>query len=273
MDVHEAMRAAAAAGYRFVEPFVHTPLVRKINSHLSIAANSPYHHIDTSTADAAWLDGQRRDLGLRFSAVDAHCSLLLPQIAVPYLRGAVEFAAATECGIVISDEGPVDLSWMDLGKALDVMCFALEPVLRTARSHAVLFAVELHNELTARPEHLMKLLDRFAPDELGVNFDTGNAFLAGNDPAEYLQLVASRVVHVHLKDIPQTLVHQRGRVTGTRVGVAAGEGVIDVAAILRVLADNGYEGVVSVECDTCEQAARSLPYLQSLIHGGSQGTV
>ena len=65
-----------------------------------------------------------------------------------------------------------------------------------------------------------------------MNFDTGNSFLAGNDPVEYVRLVASRVVHVHVKDIPASQLPERGKVTGTRVGVAVGEGVVDLRGVL-----------------------------------------
>jgi sugar phosphate isomerase/epimerase len=163
----------------------------------------------------------------------------------------------------MSDEGPVP-DWMPLDRAFDVMCLSLETVLADAQSRRVGFALELHNALTTRPQYLTKLLERFGPAELGVNFDTGNSFLAGNDPVHYLGAVAKRVVHVHIKDIPRSLLAQRGKLTGTRVGVAAGEGVVDVPGIVRLLAAVGYRGALSVECDTLEQARQSRVYLESL---------
>ena len=77
---------------------------------------------------------------------------------------------------------------------------------------------------------------------MGVNFDTGNSFLAGNDPVEYLRGVAGRVVHVHVKDIPAAQLPDRGKITGTRVGVAVGDGVVDLAGIVGVLAAVRYRG-------------------------------
>jgi sugar phosphate isomerase/epimerase len=192
---------------------------------------------------------------------------MLPQIGVAYLEAAIDFAAEAGCPIVMSDEGPLSMDWMDVDKAFDVMCFGLEPVMSHARARGVMYAMELHNALTARSDCLVKLLDRFGPDELGVNFDTGNCFLAGNDPVEYLRQVAHRVVHVHIKDIPESQLHQRGHVTGTRVGVAAGDGVVDLPGIVEVLHTAGFDGVTSVECDTLDQARRSLPYMQGLIDG------
>jgi sugar phosphate isomerase/epimerase len=44
--------------------------------------------------------------------------------------------------------------------------------------------------------------------------------------------------------------------------VAVGEGVVDVRGIMAALAEVGYDGVWSVECDTLAQARASHPVLQ-----------
>jgi sugar phosphate isomerase/epimerase len=263
-DLEEAFARAAEAGYRFVEPYVYTDVSLTINSHLAIESVSPYHHVRCGVTDPGHIVQLQRDHGVEISALDAHASLLLPQIGVPYLRGAIEFAAAVGCPVVMSDEGPVPSEWMSLDQGFDLMCLSLEAIIPHAQSRGVRYAVELHNALTARPDMLQRLLARFGPDELGVNFDTGNSYLAGNDPVEYLRAVADRVIHVHVKDIPASQRHLRGKLTGTRVGVAAGDGEIDLPGIVRVLHDAGYQGVLSVECDTLAQARRSLDYLNRL---------
>jgi sugar phosphate isomerase/epimerase len=206
-----------------------------------------------------------QELGLKFSAFDAHCTLLMPAVGIPYVAKAIDLAAELECPIVMSDEGPVPHEWMELDRAFDLMCLSIEQIVQHAATRRVRFAIELHNALTTRSRYLEKLLDRFGPEELGVNFDTGNSFLAGNDPVEMLELIAARVLHVHIKDIAEKDVPLRGTVTGTRVGVAAGDGVVDLAGVLAVLADGGYEGVLSIECDNLEQAIRSRQFLQNLI--------
>jgi len=265
LSLDEAMSRAAEAGYRFVEPYVYSPISVPINSHLVVQTVTPYHHVDAATVDVPRLNRLRSDLGLRFSALDAHTTLLLPQVGVPYVRRAIELAAEVECPVVMSDEGPVPEDWMHLESGMDILCVSLDAIVPHALSYGVRFAIELHNALTARPDMLAKLLARFGPEDLGVNFDTGNSFLAGNDPVAYLRGIASRVVHVHIKDIPVSQVRDRGKVTGTRVGVAAGDGVVDLPGIVGVLADSGYHGVLSVECDTLAQAGKSLCYLQHLL--------
>lgn len=59
---------------------------------------------------------------------------------------------------------------------------------------------------------------------MGINFDTGNAYLCGHDPYKWLAHVSDRLVHVHAKDITvQQSNAERGKVTGTAVGCACGE--------------------------------------------------
>jgi len=99
-----------------------------------------------------------------------------------------------------------------------------------------------------------------------VNYDTGNVYLAGGDPYEGLQAVRHLLVHVHAKDI--TVEHsqaERGKVTGTPVGCACGDGVIDWKKVIAILRDAGFGGVLSVECGTEAQAGRSLAHLSALL--------
>ncbi|MCZ7637531.1 MAG: sugar phosphate isomerase/epimerase [Verrucomicrobia bacterium] len=197
-----ALERAAAAGFRYVEPFLYTPVQLELNSHQRVHTSSPYHHLNPDDTDPTAVRAAMSRSGLRFSAADAHSSLLLPQIAVSQLTRAIDLAAAIECPIVMSDEGPVAREWMPLDRAFDVLCFTLEPVIAHAQDRGVRFALELHNALTAEPKYLARLLQRFGPAELGINFDTGNSFLAGNDPVALLRELVGRVIHVHLKDIP-----------------------------------------------------------------------
>ena len=185
------MAKATEAGYRYVEPYVYSRVCVPVNSHLVLESVTPYHHVNIDEVDTSRLNRLRRDLGLRFSALDAHSSLLLPQLGVPYVRRAIEFASEVEAPVVMSDEGPVPEQWMSLEQGFDILCVSLEAILPYARSHGVQFALELHNALTARPD-MLQTAGAIGNDGLGVNFDTGNSFLAGNDPIEYLRGVAGR---------------------------------------------------------------------------------
>jgi sugar phosphate isomerase/epimerase len=261
-----ALRRAEQAGFRFVEPFVYSPVRQRLNSHVSMVSASDYHHLEADRSSSKRITKLLRQSGLSFSALDAHSTLLLPHFGVSQLTSVLEFASDLECPFVVSDEGPVPTDWMSLDHAFDLMCATLDAIIPRARKLGVTFALELHNELTVQPRVLERVLQRYAPRDFGINFDTGNIFLSGRDPVRLLRKVASRVVHVHVKDIPAAQLSLRGRVTGTRVGVTVGEGVVDMPAIVTTLANAGFDGVLSVECDTWEQARASRRFLESLLH-------
>jgi sugar phosphate isomerase/epimerase len=79
--------------------------------------------------------------------------------------------------------------------------------------------------------------------------------------------VVKRLVHLHAKDIS---IHQsgaeRGKVTGTPVGCACGDGVIDWARVIAIVRKSCPRDIVlSVECGTIDQAERSINHLKALL--------
>lgn len=58
---------------------------------------------------------------------------------------------------------------------------------------------------------------------------------------------------------------EKGKVTGTPVGCACGEGVIDWRRVVSILRDANWSGVLSVECGTPKQAADGLRHLNSVL--------
>ena len=98
------------------------------------------------------------------------------------------------------------------------------------------------------------------------NYDCGNTFLSGEDPYEMLEAVIDKVVHVHAKDISVKQADaERGKVTGTAVGCACGDGVIDWKRLVGRLKKAGFKGVLSVECGTEDEAVRSLAYMNKVL--------
>jgi hypothetical protein len=51
-----------------------------------------------------------------------------------------------------------------------------------------------------------------------MNMDTGNTFIAGQDPVAFLNRFKHKVSHVHVKDVSQSLAaSMRGELTGIAV--------------------------------------------------------
>jgi sugar phosphate isomerase/epimerase len=104
---------------------------------------------------------------------------------------------------------------------------------------------------------------------IAINWDTGNSYLAGlEDPHDALWQVRDHVRHVHATDI--SVGHAEvecGKVTGTPVGCACGDGVVDWERVLSILDPFGRDITLSVERGTIDQAARSLAFLRKLPGG------
>ena len=58
---------------------------------------------------------------------------------------------------------------------------------------------------------------------------------------------------------------ERGKVMGTAVGCACGDGVIDWARVIAILRSIPQDIVLSVECGTLDQAARSIEHLRKVV--------
>jgi sugar phosphate isomerase/epimerase len=150
--------------------------------------------------------------------------------------------------------------------AYDVMKINLRAIAETCDENGVYLGVEQHGPYTAKIQRLQRILELVDSPWIRVNYDSGNTYLAGEDPYAMLDAVIDKVVHVHAKDISVKQAEaERGKVTGTAVGCACGDGVIDWTRIVRRLKKAGYAGVLSVECGTEEQAVRSLSHLNKVL--------
>jgi len=147
------------------------------------------------------------------------------------------------------------------------MRYTLQKAALVAERHGVYVCIEPHGVYTKTSEGLLRIVDLVPSPWIQVNWDTGNAYLAGvEDPYEALERAVSRVFHVHAKDI--SLEHserERGKVTGTPVGCACGDGVVDWERVLHILDPLDRELTLSVECGTIDEAERSLAYLDELV--------
>jgi sugar phosphate isomerase/epimerase len=92
---------------------------------------------------------------------------------------------------------------------------------------------------TPTMRHTLEFLDAFGDDRLGILWDPGNSVFSGWDPAPFPQDYAAgrdRIRHVHVKD-PD----------GRRSYVCLGDGDLPWPAILGTLAEDGYQGWLSLE--------------------------
>ena len=256
----EGVRIASELGYQWIEPMVHTGW--------ELLSEVHYFHSFSMEEDPLLMREICDRYGVKVSSISGHSPLMKPEAAVPRLTRAIVLADAVEARFVNTDE-MVKPDWMDDEHAHEVMRYTLEKAALVAGRHDVYVCLEPHGIYTKTSEGLLRIADLVPSPWIQVNWDTGNAYLAGaEDPYEALERVIERVHHVHAKDI--SLEHserERGKVTGTPVGCACGEGVVDWERILRLLDPLDREITLSVECGTIDEAQRSRSYLAALIEG------
>jgi inosose dehydratase len=87
--------------------------------------------------------------------------------------------------------------------------------------------------------------------------DTGHLLIGGTNPLELAKAVPNRIAHAHLKDVDAALAAkvQSGELTYTDAVQAGmytplGTGDVDIAGIVSVLRDNGFDGWFVLEQDT-----------------------
>ena len=248
---------AAQLGYEYVEPMVHWGR--------ELLSEARYFHSVSMLDDPLRIKRACEKAGVKLSGLSAHTPLCKPEIGTEYLKQAARFAA--ECGapVINTDEGPKP-EWTSEAEDYTLMRYTLMEAAKVAEPRGILIGLEPHQQYSRNPEGLDRIYKLVKSSSIGINFDTGNSYLCGHDPYKWLEKVVGRLVHLHAKDISvQQSSSERGKVTGTPVGCACGDGVIDWARVIRICRKAKRDIVFSVECGTIEQAARSVEHLRKLL--------
>lgn len=121
----------------------------------------------------------------------------------------------------------------------------LLPLTEAAERQGVVMAIENHIDLLA--DEMVELIETVDSPWLRVCFDTANNLRMLEDPVEVARKLAPYASATHLKDVTA----QRGdpRTFAFWPSVPLGQGVVDLLAILALLAEQGYSGVLALEID------------------------
>ncbi len=193
---------------------------------------------------------------VRFSQVDAAYPLSGkdgPLRGVPYVMKSIQWAKLIGCSKVDTTDGMAPPEGLSDEAAMDLMKRSYEQIIEVAQAHEITVNIEPHGHFTTRPEMMERMLDFCDSPLLRLNMDTGNTFIAGQDPVAYLRQFIDRVSHVHVKDVSESLAAaSRGEQTGIAVSQCAlgdGANADNIRRCLEVLRDSGYDGVLSIECE------------------------
>lgn len=213
-------------------------------------------------------------LNIRFSQLDAAFPLSLPEgatLGVEYILHTMRWAHIVGCPRIDTTDDRFKPQSMTDREALDHMRRIYTQVLKIAELYGITINIEPHGYFTTNPEFMAEMLAFSDSPYLRMNMDTGNTFIAGQDPVAFLQRFLPRVSHVHVKDVSPTLAAAaRGEVTGIAVShCALGDGVNadNIRRCLEILAASAYDGVLSLECEGQggPMIERSLAWVRELL--------
>lgn len=258
LSFEAGVKVASEIGYKWVEPMVHTGY--------DLLSEVHYFHSFSMEEDPLFMKEICDKYGVQVSSLSSHSPLMKPEAAIARLTRAASLANFVGTTFLNSDE-MVKPEWMDDETAHHVMRYTLTRVAQVAERHKVFICIEPHGIYTKTSEGLLKIVDLVPSPWIAVNWDTGNSYLAGiEDAYEGLARVRDKVRHVHAKDISfEHAEAERGKVTGTPVGCACGDGVVDWDKVLDILDPLDREITLSVECGTIPEAERSLDFLTKLL--------
>ncbi len=242
---------------------------------LQWAQQNDVHYIECGVIDgASWIHGlgyqphlalyedpllTRRKMeryGVRFSQIDAAYPLSGkdgPLYGVPYVLKAIPWAKLAGAECIATTDGLHQPQGLSDQEAMDLMKRSYEQIIEVAEAYEITITIEVHGYFTTNPDRLEQMLEFCDSPFLRMNLDTGNSFIAGQDPVEFARRFVDKIAHVHVKDVSESLARAaRGEETGIAVShCALGDGVNadNIRKVLEILRDHGYTGVLSIECE------------------------
>ena len=248
---------AKELGYEYIEPMVHWGR--------ELLSEARYFHSVSMLDDPFRVRDAVEAAGLKLSALSSHSQLSKPEIAVEYLKQAARFSK--ECGapIINTHEGHKQ-TWTTEEEDFVLIKYSIMEASKVAARRGIKIGLETHQTYSLVPDKYERILNLVDSPYIGANFDTGNAYLGGLDPVEQVERFKNRIIHMHAKDISVEQSNaERGKVMGTAVGCACGDGVIDWEKIVAIIRPLPQDIVLSVECGSLDQAARSIDYLRKVV--------
>ena len=101
---------------------------------------------------------------------------------------------------------------------MELMKRSYSEIIEVAEAHKIVVNIEPHGYFTTKPEFMGRMLKFCDSPYLRLNMDTGNTFIAGQDPVAFLSRFIDRVNHVHIKDVsPSLAAATRGKQTGIAI--------------------------------------------------------
>jgi inosose dehydratase len=212
---------------------------------------------------SGWYDGRilEKEIGEEFDAILPHLTLLR-DLGAKYVvyadtsrgRHGSIFDPISQRPVLSADE------WHGYGRKITELAERMaEFGVRLAFHHHMGTIVETDSEIG-------ELMARTG-EAVGLLYDTGHCTFSGGDPKALLEKHIGRIVHVHCKDVrPEILAKARATDMSFMGAVmdgiftVPGDGAVDYATLLGILAEHGYQGWLVVEAEQDPAKAHPLTY-------------
>ncbi|HNQ90058.1 MAG TPA: sugar phosphate isomerase/epimerase family protein [Verrucomicrobiota bacterium] len=210
---------------------------------------------------------------IEVSQIDGSYPMMGPlgsAFGVQYVQQTIRFAAELGCPMVDTVDGAFETPGLSRKEVFRVTCDNYRQCLSWAEDYGVIINVEPHGPYTNDIDFMQRLLKTFDSEYLRLNFDTGNTFIAGHDPLDYLKALRPYLTHCHIKDVSADLAAAaRGEETGIGSSIVPVGGGVNADGIRRCIAfleQTRWDGVVSIECHgSPENTAASVAFMRQLV--------
>jgi sugar phosphate isomerase/epimerase len=146
--------------------------------------------------------------------------------------------------------------------ALRLFRAGLEQVLPEAEAIGVKLLIEPEPLLLIEnSDQMFSFINNFRSEYLGINFDIGHFFCAGENPAAAFERLFTRIGHVHIEDIASDRSHNH---------LIPGLGAINFMEVFAVMSRLKYQGDISLELypytdNPCEAGRHGRMHLLPLL--------
>lgn len=162
--------------------------------------------------------------------------------------------------ISVPPGGPLP-SGMSRKEASRLFHAGLDQVIPRAEELGVKILIEPEPDLLMEnTKQIRSFIAEIRSSQVGINFDIGHFFCAGEEPGESFQELLPWIGHVHIEDIATSRKHHH---------LIPGQGAINFETVLQAIKNTGYDGDISLELYTyadkpTEAGEESLDYLLSI---------
>ena len=204
-----------------------------------------------------------RSAAAEIQALQVHLTLLKAMKCTVFIIAETSNAihGNQDCPLSAAPRLP-DSDWVTFGRKLtDVAEHVQQAGLRMAYHHHLGTVVESQRDL-----------DRFLASTgpaVGLTLDTGHAALGGVDTLALIRMHPERIAHVHCKDIRSEIFDRvrsesRSFLSGVLTGMftVPGDGDLEFASVMQLLAAVGYSGWIIVEAEQDPAMANPKQYAE-----------